>query len=303
MCIQYNKPPLCLDCQADLLLSRGLKGISKENLINKLGLINYYRLRGYTYPYQDNSKKETPFLEDNHWDLIWNDYQMDIKLRGFLFESISYIEVAFKTQLELNMSLKYGSRWYSDSRFFYDSVKYRKDYSELQDDWNRSEEDFKKHYDTNYDSSLCPPAWMIFETATFGIASKFYSNLLKDISTTNEIAEYFGFTKQTKKIFISWIHHLNTVRNNCAHHSRLYSKANIITPMFPTSISGKWVSNWPNPSRIYASICIIKKLLDICAPDFDFVNQLKPIIKMARKEQLPSMGFPENWEEEALFKN
>ena len=36
-------------------------------------------------------------------------------------------------------------------------------------------------------------------------------------------------------------------------------------------------------------------------PEYDFVGKLKPIIKMARKEQLPSMGFPVDWESEPLF--
>ena len=63
---QYSKPPLDIEQQADLLLSRGLKGIQKIDLQAKLQSINYYRLRGYTYPYQDNSKVDTPFLKNNN---------------------------------------------------------------------------------------------------------------------------------------------------------------------------------------------------------------------------------------------
>ena len=55
MSISYAKPALNLEQQADLLLNRGLKDISKEALITKLSSVNYYRLRGYTYAYQDNT--------------------------------------------------------------------------------------------------------------------------------------------------------------------------------------------------------------------------------------------------------
>lgn len=301
--IQYNKPPLTTEQQADLLLSRGLNGISKEDLTVKLKSINYYRLRGYTYPYQNNSITETPFLPDNDWKNIWNDYVMDSRLRSLLFESISHIEIAIRTELEYEMSLKFGSRWYGESEYFYDKTKHSSDFDELQKDWNRSHEDFKNHYEEKYDPLLYPPAWMIFETATFGVVSKFYSNIDSVVPEKAKIAEFFGFSKSSVKILVSWIHHLNTVRNICAHHSRLYSRVNIIKPVFPKKINGAWVSSWPKDDRIYASVCIIKKLLDICAPELDFVGQLKPIINMARKEQLPSMGFPENWESEPLFKN
>lgn len=101
MKLQYNKSPLTTEQQADLLLSRGLKGISKPELEEKLKAVNYYRLRGYTYPYQDNSLSDSPFLKDNHWQFIWNDYIMDSKLRSLIFESIGHIEIAFRTQVEL----------------------------------------------------------------------------------------------------------------------------------------------------------------------------------------------------------
>lgn len=297
---QYAKPPLSIEKQAELLLLRGLKGISKENLQEKLKSVNYYRLRGYTYPYQDNSKADTPFFPNNSWSSIWNDYVMDSRLRALIFESIGHIEIAFRTQLELVMSLKYGSRWYYDNRYFYDKARYKKDFEELEKDWDRSHEEFKNHYEAKYDTSLCPPAWMIFETATFGVSSKFYSNIDSAVPEKSEIAGYFGFSKPAVKILVSWIHHLNTVRNICAHHSRLFSRVNVTRPIFPKRMQGKWVSVWKD-DRIYASICIIKKLLDICAPEFDFVNQLKPIIQMARKEQLKSMGIPETWQSEELF--
>ena len=45
----------------------------------------------------------------------------------------------------------------------------------------------------------------------------------------------------------------------------------------------------------------ITHFLDICAPEFDFRKKLKDLMNMARKTQLPSMGFPVNWEEEELF--
>ena len=168
----YNKPPLALDDQAQLLLNRGLTGISKEELKKILGNVNYYRLRGYTYPYQNNNEENTPFLPSSKWDFIWNDYVFDSKLRNLITEALGHIEVAFRTQLELEMSLSHGSRWYTDSELAYSKELFQKNLNELNAHWNRSREIFKEHYEYKYNPSLSPPAWMIFETTTFGTVSK-----------------------------------------------------------------------------------------------------------------------------------
>ena len=38
---------------------------------------------------------------------------------------------------------------------------------------------YENKNETEYDNSLPPPAWMIFETTTFGTVSKIYSNIKK----------------------------------------------------------------------------------------------------------------------------
>ena len=88
---QYNKPPLSLEKQAQLLFDRGLKGITKEELEKVLANVNYYRLRGYTYPYQNNTLENTPFYPNSKWDFIWNDYVFDSKLRNLITESLGHI--------------------------------------------------------------------------------------------------------------------------------------------------------------------------------------------------------------------
>ena len=116
--------------------------------------------------------------------------------------------------------------------------------------WNRSREIFKKHYDGKYDNTLRPPAWMIFETTTFGTVSKFFSNLKADLPARNEIVCFFGFKKSSAKILVSWLQHLNLVRNICAHHSRLFSRSFVIKPMIPMRQPEKWVNQWPAHDRV-----------------------------------------------------
>jgi abortive infection bacteriophage resistance protein len=222
---KYTKPALPLDNQADLLFSRGLTGITKEKLIKILSTINYYRLRGYTYPYQDNSRSDSPFLSGSCWSYILNDYMFDLQLRTLLFEAIGQIEIAFRTQLELCLSLAYDSHWYENRSLFHNDGRLTQDLKELQGHWDRSREIFKEHYESEYDTSVMPPSWMIFETTTFGIVSKFFSNLERNIPAKSQVSAFLGFTKSSTKVFISWMQHINLVRNICAHHSRLFSRS------------------------------------------------------------------------------
>ncbi|MBN2210960.1 MAG: hypothetical protein JW709_06150 [Sedimentisphaerales bacterium] len=49
--MNYAKPPLTLEQQADLLLSRGLFG-DKPLMMDRLAMVNYYRLSGYWHPFR-----------------------------------------------------------------------------------------------------------------------------------------------------------------------------------------------------------------------------------------------------------
>ncbi|MBQ4439412.1 hypothetical protein II898_11125 [bacterium] len=47
---------------------------------------------------------------------------------------------------------------------------------------------------------------------------------------------------------------------------------------------------------------LVKKLLDACSIEYDFVYELKKIMRSVRVEQLAAMGFPDDWDKEKLFR-
>lgn len=296
----FSKPPRTPEYLAHKLIQSGLKGISESELTEVFQSINYYKLRGYTYPYQENSLESAPFLPDVKWSYIWTDYIFDLKLRTLLFSSISFIETALKTRLTL-VSLTQGILWYKNNRLFKSQMAFSSDLVFLQKDWERASEEFKNHYLSKYPESPEPPAWMIFETSSFGPISKFFKNMKPQLPEKENICNYFGFDKANADKLATWFQNVNIVRNICAHHGRLYSRQLTTAPHFVVPHKGKWVSSWPNPNRIYATICIIKNFLDICNKNNSFTNDIKELIAMLRPEQLPSLGFPKNWESEELF--
>jgi abortive infection bacteriophage resistance protein len=252
---KYDKPALTPGEQAELLFSRGLKGIETDELIKTLSSVSYYRLRGYMYPYQDNSVPSTLFLTDTSWEYIKNDYLFDQQFRYLIFSAVEKIEIAMRTQLTLQMSLTYD-----------------------------------------------PPSWMIFETASFGTLSKYFENIDYTLPARNRITGFWGFPEKSGIVVSSWFRHLSFVRNICAHYGRLFSRELIVTPVFPKYPPEKWVSKWNNPNRVYTTVCILTCLLDYCAPNYDFRTKLFDLMHTVRSEQLPTMGFSDNWQQEPLFK-
>ena len=139
---KYNKPALSLQALAELMISRGVEGVSLEDLENKLRFVNYYRLRGYTYPYQDNAQEDAPFKVGTQWQYIWDDYCLDQELRLLLFDGISRYEIAFRSVVILALCDEYGAHWYEQKELFESEEHFRENLNEMIVLWNRSQEDF-----------------------------------------------------------------------------------------------------------------------------------------------------------------
>lgn len=287
----FSKPPRTPEYLAHKLISNGLQETSETELVEIFQFINYYKLRGYTYPYQDNTVPNSPFLPNVKWSYIWNDYNFDLKLRALLFSSISFIETALKTRMTL-VSLTLGATWYLDNRLFKSQIAFNSDFTFLQSDWNRASEEFKNHYETKYPESPNPPAWMIFETSSFGPISKFFKNMKPQLTEKECICNYFGFDKADGNKLATWFQVINNVRNICAHHGRLYSRQLTTTPLFVVPQKGNWVSSWPNPNRVYAAICIIKNFLDICNPNNAFSGGVERTYEDGKTRTIAINGIP-----------
>ena len=298
---RFNKPALGVDDLADLLLCRGLKGISKSDLAQKLRFVNYYHLRGYTYPYQDNSQDDSPFIIGTTWQQIWADYQFDSELRMLIFDGISRFEIALRSIVTLFMCEYCGAQWFENQSLFVSEVQFQKDLKELIENWNRSKDDFKMHYVKCYDTNQLPPAWMIFETSTLGLVSKYLENLQKGLRPKTLIMRQFGFDRASGKVFLSWIHQLTYVRNICAHHARLFSRKLTYSSTVPKKLAYEWVNEIPASDKVYMAICVLTYLLNICAPDYQFKDKLIYLLDNANNEQLNFMGCPQDWKEQALF--
>lgn len=309
--IPYTKKPLSIKMQVAKLEKRGLI-VDDENLAGDyLSNISYYRLRAYTFPFQDNTNEDADhhfIRNDIHFKDIIDLYCFDRRLRSLIFNAIEKIEVALRTKIIQTYSETTGdSHWYEDESLFKD-ISYLNDknekvvrYDTLIDDIEaeiaRSNEDFIKHYKSKYSAPDTPPAWMTLEVISFGTLSRLYELLKKD-DNKKDIAKQLGLNKID--ILENWMHALSNLRNCYAHHSRVWNRRFIVNILLPTNADHLFLDRdtiaKTKRNKLFAYLCCIKYILDIIRPNNDFHKNLKSLIANGGKLlSLKDMGFPDNW--------
>src|SRR5690554_5939805 len=130
--MKYKKPALPVPEQISKLKERGLI-IPDDTLAERyLSNISYYRLRAYTYPYQNNLKENQPFISEVSIEDIMELYTFDRHLRLLIFDAVERIEIALRTQIIYQWALLNGSHWHLQQNLYKDNSKFIKHLASLQ---------------------------------------------------------------------------------------------------------------------------------------------------------------------------
>jgi abortive infection bacteriophage resistance protein len=307
--MDYTKQPLSLQEQVDKLQNRGLLIDDKELAVNYLSNISYYRLRAYTYPFQNNidPSADHKFKADIHFSDIIDLYCFDRRLRSLMFNAIEKIEVAVRAKIVQTYSEFTGnSHWFNDPNLYKDiacerngkkTTTYAVLMKDIEDEINRSNEDFIKHYHNKYNNPPLPPAWMTLEVLSLGTLSRLY-RLLKKSPEKKSIAKQFGLNDDM--VFANWLHSIAVWRNCCAHHSRVWNRRSIINIQIPKNTDHPFLdtqtSRSLHPNKIFTVLCCIKYISNIISPNSDLKRNILSIIgDGGNLLNLQEMGFPKNW--------
>ncbi len=297
--IKYHKQPLTLEQQVQRLKERGLVFDDENEAKAYLFNISYYRLRAYTYPFQDNSEGSNHcFLQS---DLLFNDfidlYCFDRRLRSLIFNAIEKIEVAVRTKIvQVYAESTHDSHWYDDESLY----RYPIDdlLNHIEADVERSNEDFIKHYKAKYDEPPIPPSWMALEVVSFATLSRLFQALKSD-NRKQFITRQFGLKKVS--ILENWLHAISNLRNCCAHHSRVWNRRFMVSVILPYNTIYPFMDRATiqkiHTNKLFAQLSCIAYILDIISPGSDFKKRLKELLKSdCRLLDLKDMGFPANWQ-------
>jgi len=307
--MKYTKTPLSIKQQIEKLKQRGLL-INDENIaVNYLSNISYYRLRAYTFPFQDNKNAINNhhfLMNDIHFEDIIDLYCFDRRLRLLILNALEKIEIALRTKFTYEYSMESGdSHWFTNKSLYFIQDRYDSMMTKIIEDVNRSNEDFIIHYQTKYTSPDLPPAWMTLETLSFGNISKLISNLDCKSEPYKRISLAFGLPKSF--ILENWIYSFSVLRNFCAHHSRIWNRRFHVEMKLPYNtifpfIDKEYISTI-RTNKIFAVLSCIQYIINIISPESSFKSTLKNIISESGKLiNIKDMGFPYNWQDFEVWK-
>lgn len=133
---------------------------------------------------------------------------------------------------------------------------------------------------------------MVTEVMSFGSMLTFYRNSSRKVKTA--VASKFGMPH---RVFESWLLTLNTIRNVCAHHSRLWNREFGLKTIIPRL--GDY-PDWHTPvkvenKRIFAVLTICRHCLARVAPQSKWMERLEALLTAFPTVPMANMGFPANW--------
>lgn len=297
--MKYTKPPLSIPEQIAKLKDRKLLFNDEVKAAHYLSNISYYRLRAYTYPFQDNSTPDHEFVQEVSFEEIICLYVFDRQLRLLVFNAIEKIEIALRTKIIYEFSLTNGSHWYENVALYRNPTRFFREVNILYEEIDRSNETFIQHYKDTYTNPANPPAWMSLEVASMGILSKLFTNLKKG-AEKRKVTREFGLTQP--ETLESWMHTFANLRNVCAHHGRLWNRRFTIHPQIPYNTIYPFLRNQNiYPNKLYATLCCITYISAIISPNNSFNTCLKELLKSCPLVELHEMGFPTDWEDEVIW--
>lgn len=298
--MKYDKPPLSIDQQIDLLLSRGMIIPDRERSARYLTHINYYRLRAYWLIYEEpNGDGEHRFKPDTHFQDALSLYIFDRRFRLLVLEAIERLEVSVRTRFAYVLANKYGSHAYLDVSLFKSIHSHAQCLESFREEYSRSRETFIEHYKNKYTDPELPPIWAACEIMSFGQLSKWFENIKKR-EDRNEIASVFNIDEI---VLNSFMHHLTHVRNLVAHHSRLWNRRLTFTMVIPRR--PREIADWFNQQenrKIYNTLAMLGYMVSLMSPGSTWAERITQLIENNALVKPEFMGFPANWKEISLWR-
>ena len=292
--MEYTKPFLTFEEQADLLMKdRGMVA-DRDDLIHHLQDVGYYRLSGYWHIHKKHGSDE--FWEGTTFKRVWDMYVFDRQFRLVVLDAVERVEVYMRTQLAYLLAEQTGPFGLLDRNNLprLTEERYEHFMDKCHDAYGRAKtgEPFAKHFHDKYgDKHDLPPYWMLVNVMDFGMVVTLYKG--SPVPVRQQIAKELGVST---KVLDSWLVTVNTVRNICAHHGRLWNRIIGNPPMIPRA------SEWHDPhevknDKMFGTLTVLSYLLERVAPGTEWrARLLDKVLKLSRRNQ-ERMGFVGNWKE------
>lgn len=306
-----------------MLLSQGLIA-DKQELVMRIENIGFYRLNAYARPFRQVDAVGnvlSVFVAGTSLEKLWSLYRFDRNLRFLFLDAIERIEVALRSQLAYLHTLAYGP-------YSYASPDYFPSWKDYPDCWKRvrkgskeasRNEALKNFFARDTDNHDYPPLEIAMSFLEFGPLVYFFDYSAKE-TVRRPIVRTWGVAS---KLISSWMHALNHLRNDCAHHARIWNKRFFRLPQIPKAtkdarwyyvydeVRGVWVpplnclaaESVITSDTIACCLFICRTLLRTLAPTSAWHERMTDFLLQAEKSgiDLSQMGLPQHWKSHPLW--
>lgn len=302
--MRFAKPALSLDDQLGLLEGRGLHIGDRAEARHALAHGNYYRLRGYWIVLEEMQPDGSHRFRDGAClETVLALYAFDEVLRTLVMEAASKAEVSMRTQFAHHVAMTHGAHAYLDQALFHDPLKHAKCLDRLKEQIEHSHEVFIRHYLKKYSDPVLPPLWAACEVMSLGSLSTWFENL-KARADRKRIADAYDLDEVT---LASFLHHLTTLRNICAHHGRLWNRRFTVTTKVPRNRPLPAVRAFHQDGeaerRIFNSLTLLAHLMNVIAPGNDWLVRVRRLLEATPVVDPAAMGFPADWSSRPLWRD
>lgn len=304
----------------DKLISRGMIIPNRERAERKLSQIGYYRLSGFWYPCRQfkvdrngddvihpatgEQIRDDCFQGNINFNDIIELYLFDKNLRLLMLDAIERIEIQIRTiiahEIGYHDPLGYLSQDFikpEKCKSWYD--KKNKKNRNIWEEWklrlnkqiSRSREDCIVWHK----KTLKPlPFWVAVEAWDFGTTSIYFDILRKKYQ--NRITDRLGI--DNSKTLTNWLKEINTLRNRCAHHTRIWNQQfNHPLKILRNPYFENLDLNENARKRMFGLICVVWFLVKRIGPSSTWIESVTKVLD--RKPAMDScpntaMGFPSN---------
>lgn len=292
--MEYTKPFLTFEQQADLLIDERGMVADRDDLIRHLQDVGYYRLSGYWHIHKKHDGSDK-FWEGTTFECVWETYVFDRQFRLVVLDAVERVEVYMRTQLAYLLAEQTGPFGFLDQANLprLKRERYERFMAKCHDAYERARggEPFAKHFHDKYgDKHDLPPYWMLVNVMDFGMVVTLYKGA--PVPVRKAIADDLGVST---KVLDSWLVTVNTVRNICAHHGRLWNRVIGNPPMIPRA------KEWHEPfevrnDKIFGTLTVLSYLLERLAPDTGWRDRLLVLVRGLSVRNQGRMGFARGWE-------
>ena len=290
--VAFTKPAKSVDEQVQLLISRGMWVPDVDSAAERLRHVNYFRLGAYWLPYEADHENHA-FRDGTSFEGVWCHYEFDRQLRLLLLDAIERIEVSVRTHWAYFVAHHHGTHAHLNRSLARNEGHWERNLRHLREAVDRSapDERFVQHHLGKYAEDL-PAVWVVCEVMSLGLLSKWYGNLAPN-KTRNAIARAYSLDD---RLFESWLRHLTTIRNRCAHHGRVWNREFAVLPMQPhnpAALRTKWHKQ---NRRVYNTLLVVDYLCSRITANNNFKDSFNTLLGKYGIET-EKMGFPANYPE------